>query len=154
MDEITKKHIRFINSEYETLFFVDDGGEIEIRIDGIWEKAKCRYIDECHTEIGRIVYHICEFAEKRERFGQPYRPVSKTPGFPVMVRETVNAFTDLPRIRETRREMTDEYRAAADCLRRKAERNEGESKTGFLNSFLDGYFYALKLSKQEEAADA
>jgi hypothetical protein len=103
MEDTIKKRIRFINSEYETLFFVDDGGEIEIRIDGIRERAKCRYIDEHHAEIGRIVYHICEFAEKRERFGQPCRPVSKRAGFPVMVLEVINAFADLPRIRETRK---------------------------------------------------
>jgi hypothetical protein len=47
--------------------------------------------------------------------------------------------------------MADEYRAAADCLRRKAEGTEGEPKTGFLNTFLDGYFYALKLFEQAEA---
>jgi hypothetical protein len=153
MDEITKKHIRFINSEYETLFFVDDGGEIEIRVDGIWEKAKCRYIDDYHAEIGRVVYHICEFAEKRERFGQPCRPVSKRAGFPVMVREMVNAFVDLPRIRETRKEMADEYSAAADCLR-KIFKGDADSKTACLNTFLDGYFYALKLFEKEEANDA
>jgi hypothetical protein len=116
MEDATKKRIRFINSEYETLFFIDDGGAIEIRIDGIWQKATCRYRDECHTEIGRIVYHIREFAEKRERFGQPYRPVFKTPGCPVMVQEITDAFLDPAFRTQTRQGMAEEYQAAADCL--------------------------------------
>jgi hypothetical protein len=153
MEDTIKKRIRFINSGYETLFFIDDGGEIEIRIDGTWQKATCRYIDEYHTKIGPHVYHICEFAERMERCGQPYRPVFKTAGFPVMVRETVHAFTDLPRIRETRKAMADEYQAAADGLRKKIK-GDAESKKVFLYHFLDGYFYALKLFEKEEANDA
>jgi hypothetical protein len=151
MDDIPKKRIRFINSEYDTLFFVDDGGEIEIRIDGIWEKAMCRYIDEYHAEIGRVVYHICEFAEKRERFGQPYRPVFKTAGYPVMIQEITDAFIDPAKNEETRKEMADDYKASADCLRGKLKRDKGVFKVGYLNNFLDGYFYALKLFEKEEA---
>ena len=27
----------------------------------------CRYIDDCHVEIGSELYHICQFAEIMER---------------------------------------------------------------------------------------
>jgi hypothetical protein len=37
-------------------------------------RFKCRYLDEFHVEIGGHVYHICEFAESRERIVQRYRP--------------------------------------------------------------------------------
>jgi hypothetical protein len=47
MDDTTKKRIRFINSGYETLFFVDDGGEIEIRIDGNWQRTGCLCCEFC-----------------------------------------------------------------------------------------------------------
>lgn len=151
MEDAARKRIRFINSEYETLFFIDDGGEIEIRIDGVWQKAGCRYIDEYHAEIGRNVYHICEFAEKREQFGQPCRPVSKTAGYPVLVLETVNAFIDPACRKKIRKETAEEYRAAAACLRRKLKGKDGESKTAYLNTFLDGYFYALKLEAAKDA---
>jgi hypothetical protein len=69
-----KQKIRFINSSYKTLFFVDDGDDVEIEGDSGWMKFKCRYLDEFHAEIGGHVYHICEFAEIRERYVQRYRP--------------------------------------------------------------------------------
>jgi len=74
-----KQKIRFINSGYKTLFYVDDGGEIEIKVDGEWKMRACRYLDECHTQIGGYVYHICEFAERTEQLNQPYRPVASQP---------------------------------------------------------------------------
>ena len=74
-----KQKIRFINSNYKTLFYIDDGGEIEIFFDGEWNKRVCRYLDECHTEIGGYIYHICEFAERMEQLNQPYRPVISQP---------------------------------------------------------------------------
>jgi hypothetical protein len=70
-----KPQIQFINTLYETLFFIEDGDEIEIDIDGGTISYTCRYIDECHAQIGGRVYHIREFAEMMERNARTYRPV-------------------------------------------------------------------------------
>jgi len=68
--------IRFIDSHYNTLFFIDDGGEVEVenKSTGIMERFVCRYLDETHAWIGKRVYHICEFAEAMERYYRAYRP--------------------------------------------------------------------------------
>ena len=39
----------------------------------------CRFIDECHTEIGGSLYHICEFAERMEKNGMTYEPKTTKP---------------------------------------------------------------------------
>jgi hypothetical protein len=75
-ENMENPHIRFINALYETLFFVEDGGEIEVDIDGEWKRYVCRYIDEYHTWIGDRVYHIYEFAEIMERNIRTYRPAT------------------------------------------------------------------------------
>ena len=68
MDDI--KNIRFIDSRYNTLFFVPDGGNIVLTYsDGEKLTRPCKFLDEYHTQIGSNVYHICEFAEKMERNG-------------------------------------------------------------------------------------
>ena len=65
MDE--KEHsIRFINSGYDTLFRIPDGGMVEIRFPDRTFTAKCEYLDDYHTKIGDTVFHICEFAELLE----------------------------------------------------------------------------------------
>ena len=69
-----KPKIRFINCRYDTLFYIDDGGDIELEVEGKWIRLSCRYIDETHAYIGGYVYHIYQFAETRERLGQRYRP--------------------------------------------------------------------------------
>lgn len=71
-----KKYIRFINSDYKTLFHLPDGGRIRLTSsDGKHFDYVCRFIDECHTEIGGWCYHICEFAEGMERNGTKYEPL-------------------------------------------------------------------------------
>ena len=74
--------IRFIDSEYHTLFTIKDGESIVItRFDGEKMVFPCKYIDDCHVCIGNSAYHICEFAEMQERSGNTYEParnVSKT----------------------------------------------------------------------------
>ena len=65
MDE--KEHsIRFINSSYDTLFRIPDGGTVEVRFPDRTFTAKCEYLDDYHTKIGDTVFHICEFAELLE----------------------------------------------------------------------------------------
>jgi hypothetical protein len=73
-----KPKIRFINSSYETLFFVDDGDDLEIEIDNGWKRFPCHYIDEFHFKLDTRVYHVYEFALLREINAYRYRP-AETP---------------------------------------------------------------------------
>lgn len=67
--------IRFIDSNYQELFRIPDGGKITLVYDnGEINTRTCRFIDECHTEVGNNLYHICEFAERMERNGSVYAP--------------------------------------------------------------------------------
>lgn len=50
--------IRFIDSEYHTLFTIKDGESIVInRFDGEKLILPCTYIDDCHVCIGNSAYH-------------------------------------------------------------------------------------------------
>ena len=70
-----KRMIRFIDSEYHTLFTIKDGESIVItRFDGEKVVLPCKYIDDCHVCVGNSAYHICEFAEMQERSGNTYVP--------------------------------------------------------------------------------
>lgn len=71
-----KKYIRFINSDYKTLFHLPDGGRVRVIYpDGRQADRVCRFIDEYHTEVGTNIYHICEFAERMEQIGARYEPL-------------------------------------------------------------------------------
>lgn len=75
MNDETGKMIRFIDSEYKTLFFVPDGGNIVItRPDGEKLIKPCKFIDTCHTQVGFNSYHNYQFAELMERAGNTYAP--------------------------------------------------------------------------------
>ena len=51
--------IRFIDSEYHTLFTIKDGESIVItRFDGEKMVFPCKYIDDCHVCIGNSAYHM------------------------------------------------------------------------------------------------
>ena len=68
--------IRFINSDYQELFRLPDGGKIKIRYAwGETVEKTCRYLDDYHVEIGTTIYHIAEFAERMEQNGHVYEPV-------------------------------------------------------------------------------
>ena len=70
-----KRVIRFIDSSYNDLFTVADGGSVILtHFDGRRNTAACAYIDDCHAKIGNEVYHICQFAEIAERNGVIYEP--------------------------------------------------------------------------------
>lgn len=72
-----KRVIRFIDSEYHTLFSIRDGESVVItRFDGEKMIFPCKYIDDYHVCIGNSAYHICEFAEMQERNGNIYVPVA------------------------------------------------------------------------------
>ena len=69
------KLCRFIDSNYNDLFTVPDGGYVQIdRSDGETLIRKCKFLDVCHTHIGLNAYHICEFAERMEKNGSSYSP--------------------------------------------------------------------------------
>ncbi len=71
-----KNYIRFINSDYKTLFFLPDGGRIRITYpDGKQLEKVCRFLDEYHTVVGDYCYHICEFAERMEKNSARYEPL-------------------------------------------------------------------------------
>ena len=72
----SKRRIRFIDAEYNTLFYIPDGGSIVMtRLDGGSVIRLCTYIDDYHTLVGSNVYHICEFAEIAQRTGTVYEPL-------------------------------------------------------------------------------
>ncbi len=69
------KTIRFIDSHYNLLFTVPDGGNVKLTFaDGETVIRQCHFIDDCHTKIGSSTLHICEFAENMERNGTTYAP--------------------------------------------------------------------------------
>ncbi len=74
-----EKGIRFITPHYEEKFRIADGDMIRIRCpDGRQLDRECRYIDECHVEVGKgwdNLYHICQFAELMERNGNSVIPL-------------------------------------------------------------------------------
>ena len=70
--------IRFIDSDYHTLFTIKDGESIVItRFDGEKMVFPCKYIDDYHVCVGNSAYHICEFAEMQERNGNLYVPAAQ-----------------------------------------------------------------------------
>ena len=72
----SKRRIRFIDAEYNTLFYIPDGASIVMtRMNGSSVIRPCTYIDDYHTLIGSEVYHICEFAEAAQRTGTVYEPL-------------------------------------------------------------------------------
>ena len=61
------KGIRFVDTHYKELFRIPDGEEITIKWgDGKVENKKCRYIDNYHTLVGGVLFHISEFADVME----------------------------------------------------------------------------------------
>lgn len=73
-----RKGIRFIDPHYKELFRIPDGGKIMITTPDEEKRERgCRFVDECHTEVGNNLYHICEFAEVMQRCGNSYEPVQE-----------------------------------------------------------------------------
>ena len=74
-----ERGIRFITPSYKELFRLPDGDSIRItREDGTHIDKTCRYIDDCHVEIGSgwdSLFHICQFAEQMERCGNTVIPL-------------------------------------------------------------------------------
>ena len=77
--EQAKRGIRFITPGYKELFRIPDGDTVRIcRSDGTHIDRVCRYIDDCHMEIGSgwdSLFHICQFAEQMERCSNTVIPL-------------------------------------------------------------------------------
>lgn len=74
--ENAERGIRFIDSGYKEQFRIPDGDKIRIAFsDGKTEDRTCRYIDDYHLEVGKNLYHICQFAELMERNGNEVIPL-------------------------------------------------------------------------------
>lgn len=69
------KQIKFIDSKYNELFKIPDNSSITVTYpDGHTENRFCKYIDEYHTEINGVCFHICQWAELMERNGNSCAP--------------------------------------------------------------------------------
>lgn len=77
--ENAARGIRFIDPHYNEQFRIPDGGTISICTPtGALEERTCRYIDNYHVEVGRSLFHICEFAELMEKNGNTVMPTCDT----------------------------------------------------------------------------
>lgn len=73
-----EKSIRFIDSHYRELFRIPDGGTIILTYDnGERQERECHFMDEYHTKIGGLHWHICQFAEIMEKNGTTYVPAKE-----------------------------------------------------------------------------
>lgn len=76
-EKYANRDIRFIDSHYKELFRIPDGEHIIVTDRyGKMKSYPCRYIDDYHLEVGRNLFHICEFAERMEQDCCTYRPES------------------------------------------------------------------------------
>lgn len=74
-----ERGIRFIDPKYNELFRIPDGDTVRITTStGECFNCTCRYIDDCHVEVGQNLYHICEFAELMARNGNTVIPLRST----------------------------------------------------------------------------
>ena len=69
------RDIRFIDSDYNRLFSVPDGGKISLTYpDRENVILTCKYIDDYHFSTGMETWHICQFAEVMEHSDIKYEP--------------------------------------------------------------------------------
>ncbi len=74
--EQATKGIRFIDTQYNDLFRIPDGGRVAVTDStGQVHTRGCRYIDDHHMEMGNNLYHIHEFALRMEQNGNTVAPV-------------------------------------------------------------------------------
>ena len=75
MPNSDEKVIRFIDSCYNNLFSLPDGGTLVIvRDDGEVVEKPCHYVDDYHFQSQGHTWHICEFAERMEENNAKYFP--------------------------------------------------------------------------------
>ena len=69
------KKIRFIDTNYHTLFEIEDGDAIFIKSAKDEKTAVCCYIDDYHFQIDGRTFHILQFAKCMEQNGLQVEPV-------------------------------------------------------------------------------
>jgi hypothetical protein len=141
-----ERGIRFIDPHYKELFRIPDGDQVRITTsDGEKMDRTCRYIDDYHVEVGRNLYHICEFAERMEQAGNTVVPLrSSLPekcysalldtGMIVILKrgETGYYKTDIPYTdKESARQLVDEYNGKLGVSKAQAEAMKAGSMFGF-----------------------
>ncbi len=146
MDENVKM-IRFIDSDYNALFFVPDGDNIILTYsDGKRLTRPCKYLDDYHVQVGNNVFHICEFAEKMERNGTYYAP-EQPPALPDLCYSTLPSSGELIVIEkgkkgygkcgfstpnsERNRTLADQYNSRAGVTRQQEAAMTGGSMFGW-----------------------
>ena len=75
------KDIRLINSHYDDLYRIPDGGVIQVDYpDGRSFTARLEYLDDYHFDMGGLgnVFHICQFAEVMGRNNADFYPEIQT----------------------------------------------------------------------------
>lgn len=141
-----EKGIRFITPEYREKFRIADGDRIRITYsDGEIEDNVCRYIDDYHVEVGKNLYHICEFAERTEACGakviplrsdlpeQCYASLGTTPEVVIIKKGTDGYFkTDiLCQSTEEAKQLADEYNGKLGVTKAQAEAMKAGSMFGW-----------------------
>ena len=79
--ETLPKDIRLINSHYDDLYRIPDGGVIQVDYpDGRSFTARVKHLDDYHFDMGGLgnVFHICQFAEVMERNHANFYPEIQT----------------------------------------------------------------------------
>ena len=71
--------IRFIDPEYNTLFYIPDGDSIVmIWLNGNKAVRRCSYVDDLHVKFNGRVYPIYRFAWFSQKAGVIYEPADLT----------------------------------------------------------------------------
>ena len=79
--ETLPKDIHLINSHYDDLYRIPDGGVIQVDYpDGRSFTARLEHLDDYHFDMGGLgnVFHICQFAEVMERNHADFYPEIQT----------------------------------------------------------------------------
>ena len=77
---MSKQKIRFVDGLNNTLFYIDDGDDIEIEVGDEWIRFTCHYMDAYHFKLDDCIYHIGQFAQEKEKLVQRYRPFNQNGG--------------------------------------------------------------------------
>lgn len=73
-ESLPSEDIRFVDSRYNDLFMLPNGGFIQMKYPEETVLKQCVFIDPYHTQVGNSVFHICEYAECMKRRGAIYQP--------------------------------------------------------------------------------
>ena len=96
MPNSDEKRIRFIDSAYNNLFSIPDGGNVVItREDGEVVTRPCHYVDDYHFESAGHTWHICEFAERMEQNNARYFPKQGESKWPAYCYSVIKSTGDL-----------------------------------------------------------